>query len=146
MGCAHEAEPLKPNHKPRSEFFYSDYDKVWRATQIAVSQYPLKANDMEKGYLETTTIESGSLFKKSHKRKRSNSAVKYSLKVNLIKGKVQGKTAVKVVIQKFKHHSTNFFSDKKKLPSDGVEEKTILYRIKRELQIEKLLDEQNSDS
>ncbi len=140
LGCAHESEKIEPSFKPQSEFFYSDFDRVWRATQIAISAYPLKVNNMEKGLLLTTNINSNSVFKQKHLKKKSSAAVKYNLKINLVKGRINGKNSVKVVIQKNKYHSSNFFSGPKELPSNGIEEKTILYSIKRELQVESVLD------
>ena len=141
MGCAHESESLKPSFKARSEFFNSDYDKIWRAVQRAISAYPLKVNNMDKGILETTTIEGESLYSKPHRKRTSKtSAIKYSLKFNLVKGNMGDKSAVKVIIKKTKFHTSNFFSGKKELASDGLEEQAILYRIKRELQVEQILE------
>ncbi|MBT4761709.1 MAG: hypothetical protein HOO06_08445 [Bdellovibrionaceae bacterium] len=140
LGCANESQYLTPTYKPQSDFFYSDYDRVWRATQIALGPYPLKVNNLDAGEIETASISKDNVFQKAHKKYNANVATKYFLKVNLIKGKANGKSVVKVIVKKQKHHNTNFFAGKKALPTDGIEEQMVLYRIKRELQVEKILD------
>ena len=52
---------------------------------------------------------------------------------------LERKAATKVTLTKDVTLQSDFFSDPKFLPSDGLEEKTILYRIGREIQIERAL-------
>ena len=49
------------------------------------------------------------------------------------------KEAVKVTVAKDVELKTDFFSDPKRLESDGLEEKVILYRIEKEISVERAL-------
>lgn len=64
----------------------------------------------------------------------------YRLTIRVIKGApLAGKPATKVTIVKDSQLQQDFFSDPRSQPSDGLEEKSILYRISREIQIERAI-------
>ena len=56
-----------------------------------------------------------------------------------VKGALEARQATKVTIVKETQLQVDFFSDPRSLPSDGLEEKSILYRIGREIQVERAL-------
>ena len=66
------------------------------------------------------------------------SGYQYRLNVNIIKGE----KASRLVILKEVRLQKDFFSDPQELVSDGFEEKALIYRIKREIIIEKILKKQ----
>lgn len=139
-GCAVLEKPLEPppSFAPREEVYFQPFDKVWRAANLALQKYPMKINNMDKGLLETDTIKPGTGWKPAH-RDVSTNGRKYYLSVRVIKGNLNGRPANKVTIYKYTEFQKDFFAPVEKLPSDGWEEKSILYRIHRELDIERAL-------
>ncbi len=116
--------------------FKAPYADVWRAIQQTLLNYPMNINNMETGHLQTLYITGQQRYKPPHKKKKTlPSGYQYQLNIHLIKGKKKTKVTVskKVRLQK------DFFSNPKELNSDGFEEKALLYRIQRELLIEKIL-------
>ncbi len=63
------------------------------------------------------------------------SGFQYRLNINLVKADLM----TKVIISKEARLQKDFFSDPKEMVSDGFEEKSLIYRIRREILIENLL-------
>jgi hypothetical protein len=57
----------------------------------------------------------------------------------LAKGKVEGREGIRVTINKNIEKKRDFFSEAEVLPTDGLEEKVIFYRMERELIIDEAL-------
>jgi len=124
---------------PREQVYYATYEEVWRATNLVLQPYPLRVSNMDQGILETDGIRGFRIFTPVYKRESTSSAEQYKLVARVIKGSLERKAATKVTLTKDVTLQSDFFSDPKFLPSDGLEEKTILYRIGREIQIERAL-------
>ena len=144
LGCSLMKNLERPKYPPpkigpRQKVYYFEFDKVWRATQIALQHYPMRINNMDKGILETEILKGGQAWNPPHNPGQIRGGKRYHLKLRVVKGKVQGRSAIKVVIKKDIEHQSDFFADTKKLPSDGLEERVLLYRIKRELEIDRAL-------
>lgn len=119
--------------------FRAPYETVWRATQQALLNYPMNINNMDTGQLQTLYITGKHRFKPPHKETSVlPSGYQYRINLSIIRGEV----ASKVIIAKEVRLQKDFFSAPKELTSDGLEEKAIFYRIKREIFIEKLLQRQ----
>jgi hypothetical protein len=54
---------------------------------------------------------------------------------NFAKGKTEGRESTRVTVEKKIERLRDFFSEADPLPSDGLEEKVIFYRIEREIVI-----------
>ncbi len=124
----------------RDQMYYGSFDQVWRATQLALQNYPMKVNNMDLGVIETEAVKGYKVWSPPFKPEVSSGGMAYSLNVRLVKGRSQNREVVKVTILKETQIQKDFFSDPERMPSDGLEEKSILYRIGRELQIEKALE------
>lgn len=121
-----------------SRSFKAPYETVWRATQQAMLNYPMNINNMDTGHLQTLFITGKHRFQPPHKQKEVlPSGFQYRLNINIIKD--EERESSRVIISKEARLQKDFFSDPKDMISDGFEEKSILYRIKREILIEKLL-------
>lgn len=120
---------------PRSRIFYDDYEKVWKAAQISIAQYPLKAYDIDSGTIETEFIGSDNAWLPPHQQSIQN-GVRYKINIRVLKEKKGGLDVINVVILKQVEKKTDFFSNYERLISDGLEEVSILYRIQRELTFE----------
>lgn len=128
-------KPKNPKDLFYQQVFFAEYDVVWRAAQLAVN-YPISINNMESGVLETDYIRAVEGFLPPYQEQESSNGLRYKITLTLTKGKVDGKTAVRVTIIKTLEKKRDFFSDPEAVPSDGIEERTIFYRIGRELQID----------
>jgi hypothetical protein len=144
LGCA--AFEQKAGQKnfglPQERVFYGEFDDVWRATQLALqapTSYPLRINNMDTGVIETEVVKGSLAWRAPDVEESAGGGFSYRLIVRVIKGNASGRAAFKVIIQKDAQIQRDFFAEPEKLPSDGLEEKVILYRIERELQIDRAL-------
>ena len=141
-------EPLTPGSKPKASFdqvFPAEYEKVWRALQLSVQKYPIRINDIDRGVLETDFIRGAKSYSPPHLPPQNFSGRQYQLLFRVLKGKIEGRPAIKVVIVKKMERKRDFFSENEELKSDGLEEKTILYRIAREIEIDRAITKKNSN-
>lgn len=147
-GCAlfeQKAGP-KPVTGPQEKVFFASFDDVWRATQLALQSptaYPLRVNNMDTGVLETEPIKGAQAWSPPHVTDPPTGGVSYRLSVRVIKGNLSGRQAFKVTVLKEASIQRDFFSEPEPIVSDGLEEKIILYRIDRELQIDRALKRAN---
>jgi len=147
-GCAlfEEKAGPKPVLGPQEKVFYAEFDDVWRATQLALqspTSYPLRVNNMDTGILETEMIKGSQTWTAPNATQPPSGGLAYRLVVRVIKGNVGNRHAHKVIVLKDGQMQRDFFSDPEPTPSDGLEEKVILYRIDRELQIDRALKRAN---
>lgn len=147
-GCAlfeNKAGP-KLDIGPREQVFFGEFDEVWRATQLALqspTSYPLRVNNMDTGTIESETIKGSLVWIAPHQQEVAGGGLSYRLVVHVIKGNIEGKNAFKVTISKQASMQRDFFSEPEDRPSDGLEEKVILYRIGREIQIDRAIRKAN---
>ena len=124
---------------PREQVYYCTFEEVWRAVNLALQPYPLRISNMDQGTLETDTIHGYKVWAPPYKSENANSGEIYHLTVRVVRGALKKDSATKVTIVKDTEIQVDFFSDPRSVPSDGLEEKALLYRIGREIQIERAL-------
>lgn len=142
FGCALFTEKAgpKPDSSPRERVFVGELEEIWRATSMALqipTFYPLRVSNMETGTLETEAIKGANSWRAPLDTTARGSGYSSRLIVRVIKGSLTGKSAYKVIIQKEAQLQRDFFSPAETVISDGLEEKVLLYRIERELQIDR---------
>jgi hypothetical protein len=120
------------------KIFYFPYDNVWRAAQLAL-KYPIAVNNMDHGVLETDFIKADDGFTPPGLEQPPSSGIRYKISLILAKGKVEGREGIRVTINKQVEKKRDFFSEAESLPTDGLEEKILFYRIERELIIDEAL-------
>ncbi len=140
-GCALFEERTGPASffGPREEIYRASFEEVWRSVNLVLQPYPLRTSNMDLGLLETELVKTNRIWTPPHKSDRASSGVSYKLTIKVIKGAVGSGGATKVVIIKDAVIQSDFFADPRAQPSDGLEEKSLLYRIGREIQIERAL-------
>ncbi len=115
----------------------ADYNQAWLATLQAVKQYDLELQDQEAGVIKTrwtdNTVEMN--FSDSFGSSDAIKAAKFKLIINVVKGFRRGREVSKVTVYRRQMIEKDFLQGWKVIPSDGIMEKTILYRISREIQI-----------
>lgn len=126
-----------PNPGPKVQVYNSPYLEVWRATLITVGKYPLKSYDEDSGVIETDLIKGEEVWIPPHKKKYVRGGYRYRITARVIKG--SEKNSTKVIILKQPEIQKDFFAAAEKLPSDGLEEASLLYRIERELALSRAL-------
>ncbi len=136
--CSHKAPVVRSKTLSRpiyQKVFYFPYDNVWRAAQLAL-KYPIAVNNMDHGVLETDYIKADDGFKAPSDEKIPSSGIRYKISLVLVKGKAEGRESVRVTINKTIEKKRDFFAEVESLPTDGLEEKVIFYRMERELVID----------
>lgn len=124
---------------PRDQVYYAEFEEVWRAINLVMQPYPLRVSNMDQGLLETDEIRGYRVWYPPHVSETAPTAEYYHISVRVVKGNLGKRAATKVTLIKDVQYQRDFFSDSRAVPSDGLEEKSILYRIGREIQIERSL-------
>ena len=105
---------------------------VWEILIKVLKPYPLKKINEEEGVIETELVRTGDIWKPVRNNK---SSLPYTLSIHLYR---QGSYS-KVVILKQLRKQRDFFSKTTFVPSDLLEEEELLYRIAREIRIQKMI-------
>lgn len=125
-----------------SKIFKFNYDKTWLAVLQTVKRYDLATKNQAAGIIKTkwvdNTLELN--FSDSFGSNDSVKAAKFKLIINVVKGYRGKKEVSKVTIYKRQMVEQDFLQGSKIVPSDGILEKTILYRIGRSLSITRNLE------
>ncbi len=140
-GCALFAQPdsaLKDTG-PKQKVYFAKYEDVWRAAQLAMARYYMSVNNIDTGVLETDFIKGLDGWQAPDSAKPLSTGQRYKLTLRIAKGRVGKKESVRVTATKRTEIQKDFFSESEPLQSDGLEEEVILYRIERELIIDKAL-------
>jgi hypothetical protein len=138
-GCV-ESRPIDdpPLTEPETRVYYDSYDEVWRAVQLALKKYPVHLNNIESGILETDYIKGDKLFAEPVEG-RTKQGMRYKLTIRAVKGRIEDKSAIKIICTKTSEVQRDFFTGFQPITTDGLEEKAILYRIGRYLEMERIL-------
>ena len=139
ISCSSSKKSTENGEQQEFDSIYSaSFDTVWRATQQALFNYPMNVNNMDTGYLQTLYITGKHRFRAPHKkRQKLPSGYQYRINVKILPSDNDKRT--RVSITKEVRMQRDFFSAPKDLESDGFEEKSLLYRISREIKVEKVL-------
>lgn len=113
--------------------FKVDRGTAWEALVLAFKPYPVKNISQDSGVIETERMRHRQVWKPVHSNKKQSGF--YKLKAILTYKEGYAYVSVEKIIRRQK----DFFSKTEILPSDFLEEQTLLYRMKREIQIKKLI-------
>jgi hypothetical protein len=143
-GCE-TTEPLAdpPATGPEVSVFVDDYDQIWRAIQLAVRKYPVRLNNIESGLLETDFVKGDKIFADPSEGGPPKNNVRYKINIRAVKVKSRddGRSGTKIIISKVMEIQPDFFTGFKEIPSNGLEEQTIMYRIGRYLEMDRRLSQ-----
>ena len=135
LGCA-TTYPKQNINEPISKIFYNDYEKVWRAVMLTIENYPIESEDHETGIIKTGFIRGDKIWNLPFSTSISNKDLLYTIQIHLLRGKAKKEHAVQVQVSKKNFIQKGFIEDPVGIPSNGLQEKNILYRILREIQID----------
>jgi len=124
-----------------TKVFRADYNQTWQAVLQHIKRYDLALQSQETGVIKTRWIDN-TLEVNFTDAFGSNDAVKaakFKIIVNVIKGYRGSSEVTKVTVFKRQMVEQDFLQGWKIIPSDGILENTILYRLERILEIDNKL-------
>lgn len=131
---------------PPSRVFTYSYDSVWRSA-LTVLKYSITDQNQETGHIETDYVKpADGGWTRPDGTSNVSAGIRYMIAITLVRVRTEnGKTGVKVTVDKKLERIRDFFSDPEPLESDHLEEKAILYRLERELVIDEALKRANPE-
>ena len=124
-----------------SQVYKADYNKVWQEVMQICQGYERESYNQESGVIKTrwkdNTLELN--FADSFGANEAVKSAQFKLIINVVKGYRGTKEVTKVTVFKRQRVEQDFLQGYKTLRSDGILEKTILYRLERALAIQEKL-------
>ena len=132
---------LSEEYEIPSQVFKTDFNQTWQAAIEVMKNHDLAVQSQESGVIKTRWQDNTLAlnFADSFGSSDSVKAAKYKLIVNVNKGFRGTREVAKVTVFKRQMVENDFLQGWKTVGSDGIIEKTILYRIERLLKIEEKL-------
>ena len=126
-----------------SKVFKSDYNQTWDAVIKVMRKYDLANYNQEAGFIKTRWIDNTLEvnFADSFGASDGVKAARFKLVINVVKGFRASREVTKVSIYKRQLIEQDFLQGWKEVPTDGIIEKTLLYRIGRLIAIDNKLKE-----
>lgn len=127
---------------PYQRIYDAEYERVWRAVQVTLANYPIAINNMDAGILETEYVRADKGWLSPESPPVPPGGRKYKINVQVARGfaEEEHRPVIRVRVTKELVTQRDYFSDTSPLTSDGLEELSLLYRIERELEVDKGLD------
>ena len=126
------------NSPTHTAVFNASYDIVWQAALLALKTYPIKSENLEAGQIETQVIRGYTSWTPPAGFIRNLKNRYYKIKIFLEKGAISRKeNAVKIHLIKEEFINKDFIQQNIPVTSNGLEEEIILYRIHREILLQK---------
>lgn len=115
------------------KIYRADYNQTWQAVIQVMRKYDIAQQNQEAGFIKTrwmdNTLEVN--FSDSFGSADAVKAAKFKLVVNVVRGFRASREVTKVTIYKRQLMEQDFLQGWKEVSTDGIIEKTLLYRIER---------------
>lgn len=142
-GCAsyEQFQYVTEEFEVPSKIFKSDYAQTWQAVLQVMKAYDLEVTNQEAGVIKTRWIDNTLQlnFADSFGSSDAVKAAKFKVILNVVKGFKGTREVSKVTVFRRQMVEQDFLQGWKVIRSDGIMEKSILYRIERELTIDNRL-------
>jgi hypothetical protein len=116
-----------------TKVFKADYNQTWQAVIQVMRKFDIAQQNQEAGFIKTrwmdNTLEVN--FTDSFGSSDAVKAAKFKLVLNVVKGFRSSREVTKVTIYKRQLIEQDFLQGWKEEATDGITEKTLLYRIER---------------
>jgi type IV pilus biogenesis protein CpaD/CtpE len=116
-----------------SQIYRADFNQTWQAVIQVMRRYDIAQQNQEAGFIKTrwmdNTLEVN--FTDSFGAEDSVKAARFRLVVNVVRGFRASREVTKVTIYKRQLVEQDFLQGWKEIVTDGITEKTLLYRIER---------------
>lgn len=120
------------------KIFFVNYDLVWKSAHTAI-KYTIASENQDFGVIETDFVKSVDGWLPPDKTKPDYKSARYKLIFTFAKGKTEGRESTRLSIEKKIEVFRDFISETQAIPSDGLEEMALFYRIEREIIIAQAL-------
>lgn len=120
-----------------NKVYKADYNQTWLAVLQVMKKYNLELTDQEAGIVKTRWIDNTLEvnFADSFGSSDAVKAARFKIILNVVKGFRSNMEVTKVTVYRRQMIEQDFLQGWKVIPSDGILEKTILYRVERNLKI-----------
>jgi len=116
-----------------TKVYKADYNQTWQAVIQVMRKYDIAQQNQEAGFIKTrwmdNTLEVN--FTDSFGSSDAVKAAKFKLVINVVKGFRSSREVTKVTVYKRQLIEQDFLQGWKEESTDGITEKTLLYRIER---------------
>lgn len=120
------------------KIFFASYDLVWKSAHTAI-KYTIASENQDFGVIETDYVKTVDGWLPPDKTKPDYKSGRYKLIFTFAKGKTDGRESTRLTIEKKIEVFTDFISETQTIPTDGLEELALFYRIEREIIISQAL-------
>ena len=126
-----------------SEIYAADYNQTWQAVIQVMKRFDISYQNQESGKIKTRWMDNTLQvnFTDSFGSSDAVKAAEFKLMVNVAEGYSYGRKVTKVTIFKRQRVEHDFLQGWKEKQTDGIQEKTLLYRIGRLIENDNKLKE-----
>jgi hypothetical protein len=114
-----------------TKLFKADFNQTWQAVIQVMKKFDIAYQNQEAGKVKTRWMDNTLQvnFTDSFGSNDKVKSAEFKLLINISEGFSYGRKVTKVTIFKRQRVENDFLQGWKENPSDGIEEKTLLYRI-----------------
>jgi len=116
-----------------SKIYHADYNQTWQAVIQVMKRYDIAYQNQESGKIKTRWMDNTLQvnFTDSFGSSDAVKAAEFKLMINVAEGYSYGRKVTKVTIFKRQRVEHDFLQGWKESPTEGIQEKTLLYRVSR---------------
>ncbi len=114
------------------KIYFANYDLVWKSAHTAI-KYTIASENQDFGVIETDYVKSVDGWLPPDKTKPEYISARYKLIFTFAKGRTDNRESTRLTIEKKIEVFKDFISETQIIPSDGLEEMALFYRIEREI-------------
>lgn len=114
-----------------SRIYKADYNQTWQAVLQVMKRFDVAYNNQESGKIKTRWMDNTLQvnFTDSFGSSDAVKAAEFKIVINVAEGYSYGRKVTKVTIFKRQRIENDFLQGWREEPTDGIQEKTLLYRI-----------------
>ena len=124
-----------------SQIYGADYNQTWQAVIQVMKRYDISYQNQESGKIKTRWMDNTLQinFTDSFGSSDAIKAAEFKLLINVSEGYSYGRKVTKVTIFKRQRVEHDFLQGWKEKQPDGIQEKTLLYRVEKLIEIDSKL-------
>ena len=114
-----------------AKIYQADFNQTWQAVIQVMKRFDVAYQNQEAGKIKSRWMDNTLQvnFTDSFGSNDKVKAAEFRLLINVAEGFSYGKKVTKVTIYKRQRVENDFLQGWKEVPSDGIQEKTLLYRV-----------------
>lgn len=114
-----------------AKIYKADFNQAWAAVIQVMKRYDIAFSNQEAGKIKTRWMDNTLQvnFTDSFGSNDKVKAAEFQLLINVAEGFSYGRKVTKVTVYKRQRVEQDFLQGWKEVPTDGIQEKTLLYRI-----------------